>query len=308
MLMAEHPFTISEDPMTTASAAAGTERRYHVSEERLDGPEGPMRYWSSEPRQGLPVLFIHGYGALVDHWRPIMRAVAGRHTFYGLDLYGFGYSARPAGAPTKERWADQVAAFVDAVIGEPAVIVGHSMGGVVAAEVARRHSARVRGLVFVNSSGMQPYERPLTATDRLMLDMIGAPLLGETLAGVFGNEWGVRQGLMASYHRKEKVTPELVRTFAGPVQRYGAGSYLAATRNATNLVIELKAGEYAGPALIIWGEEDRSIPPSDGAALKRLILPQAELRLLPDSGHCPFDETPDEFLAALLPWLDRLPA
>lgn len=292
--------------MATAAQTDATGRRYSVDEHYLEGEHGPMRYWASAPRHGLPVVFIHGYGALIEHWRAVMRPVVREHSFFALDLYGFGYSARPTGLATKERWAAQVATFIKDVVGEPAVVVGHSMGGVVASELARTSGELVRGLVLVNSSGMQPYERPLTATDRLMLDLIGAPLIGETMAGVFGNEWGVRQGLLASYHRKERVTPELVRTFSGPVQRFGAGSYLAATRNAPNLVIELKAGEYQGPALLIWGAEDRSIPPSDGVALKRLVLPQAELVLLPDSGHCPFDETPESFNAALLPWLARL--
>lgn len=291
--------------MTTAAMPAAAERQHSISEHYLMGAHGQIRYWSSEPRHGLPVLFIHGYAALIEHWRPIMRTVARRHSFYAVDLYGFGYSARPRGLPTKERWADQVATLIDKVIGGPAIVVGHSMGGVVATEVARRHPKLTRGLVLVNSSGMQPYERPMKPSDRLMLNVIGAPLVGETLAGLFTNEWGLRQGLLAAYHRKERVTPELVQTFLGPIKRYGANSYLGATRNAENLVIELKPGEYSGPALLIWGTEDRSMPPSDTEAIKRLILPQTEIALLPNSGHCPFDETPEAFLDALLPWLDR---
>jgi pimeloyl-ACP methyl ester carboxylesterase len=283
-----------------------TERRYQVSEQYLEGAHGPMRYWASAPRQGLPLLFIHGYGALIEHWRPIMRQVARRHSFYALDLYGFGYSARPAGLSTRERWAEQAATFISEVIGEPAVVIGHSMGGVAASELARSRPELTRALVLVNSSGMQPYERPLTPTDRALLGLIGAPLLGETVAGIFGNEWGVRQSLLASYHRKERVTPELVKTFAGPLQRYGAGSYLNTTRNAENLVIKLRAGEYERPALLIWGAEDRAIPPSDAEAIKRHVLPHAEVALLPDSGHCPFDETPEAFCEALLPWVDQL--
>lgn len=292
--------------MSTATQEAATERRYTVTEHYLSGPHGPMRYWASEPRHGLPILFIHGYGALIEHWRPVMRAVARQHSFYALDLYGFGYSARPAGPVTKQRWADQVATFVNEVVGGPVVVVGHSMGGAVTTEVARRHGHLARAIVLVNSSGMQLHERQISATDQLMLDLIGAPLIGETMAGFFGSEWGVRQGLLASYHRKERVTPELVQAFLGPIKRYGAGSYLAVTRSSANLVVELQPGEYQGPALVIWGAEDRSIPPSDAEKLKRLALPQAEITLLPDSGHCCFDETPEAFLDTLLPWLDRL--
>ncbi|NTW97679.1 MAG: alpha/beta hydrolase, partial [Oscillochloris sp.] len=60
--------------------------------------------------------------------------------------------------------------------------------------------------------------------------------------------------------------------------------------------------------LLIWGAEDRSIPPSDAEAIKQRVIPQAELAILPDLGHCPFDEDPEAFCGALLPWLGRLQA
>jgi pimeloyl-ACP methyl ester carboxylesterase len=265
-----------------------------------------MRSWTSEPRQGLPILFIHGYGAMIDHWKRIVRPVARRHSFYAIDLYGFGESARPNGTPSKERWADQAAAFVREVIGEPAVIVGHSMGGVVATEFARRHAGLTRALVLVNSSGMQLYERPMTQTDRFLMGMIGAPLLGEALAGVFANPWGVRQGLLSAYHNKERVTDELVEMFSAPLRKYGSASYLAVSRNTPRIIIDARDGEITVPALLIWGAEDRSIPPSDAEALKKLALPQAEIKILPDTGHCPFDETPERFCDALIPWLENL--
>lgn len=291
--------------MSTATAPAAPEQRYSVTENYLSGPHGPMRYWASEPRQGLPVLFIHGYGALIEHWRSIMRPVARRHTFYALDLYGFGYSARPSDVPSKQRWADQIATFIKEVIGGPAVVVGHSMGGAVTTELARCYGDLARAIVLVNSSGMQLHERTISSNDRFMLDLIGAPLVGELAAGLFANEWGIRQSLLSSYYRKDRVTPELVQTFTGPVRRYGAGSYLAVTRNSLKLVVELQPGEYSGPTLVIWGSEDRSIPPTDADKLKRLALPQAEIHLLPESGHCCFDETPEAFCDVLLPWLER---
>lgn len=296
---------ISTATTNQASTQVATERRYSVTEQYLTGQHGPMRYWASEPRQGLPILFIHGYGALINHWKRIVRPVARQHSFYAIDLYGFGYSARPAGTPSKERWADQAATFVREVIGEPAVIVGHSMGGVVATEFARRHAGLTRALVLVNSSGMQIYERPMSQTDRFLLGMIGAPLVGETLAGVFANPWGVRQGLLSAYHIKERVTDDLVEMFSAPLRKYGPASYLAVSRNTPSIVIEARAGEISAPSLLIWGAEDRSIPPSDAEALKKLALPQAEIKILQDTGHCPFDETPELFCDALLPWLDQ---
>ncbi|NNJ12164.1 alpha/beta fold hydrolase [Chloroflexales bacterium ZM16-3] len=296
--------------MSIADTDTTTEQRYSVSEHSLAGEFGQTRYWASQPQHGLPVVFIHGYAAMIEHWRRIIRPVAREHTFYALDLYGFGQSARPTGTPTRERWAKQVADFIREVVGGPAVIVGHSMGGVVAVEVARRYPELTRGLVLVNSSGMQMSERPPSQFDMVMMSAIAAPLLGETVAGLFTNplsvDWSIRQGLMSAYHRKERVTDELVETFSAPLRRYGAASYLAVSRNFQGLIIDAKAGEITAPSLLIWGAEDRSIPPSDAEAIKRRVLPQADLAILPGTGHCPFDETPELFCDALLPWLGRL--
>lgn len=294
--------------MATTLTDTQSTRRFEIREEYRSGPDGLMRAWISSPPQGLPVLLIHGYGALIEHWRPVMRPIASEHTLYAIDLYNFGYSARPAGRPSRERWAAQAAAFIRDTIGQPAVVVGHSMGGVVSAQLARSYPDLVKALVLVNSSGAQLQARPLSPIDRLMLDAIGAPLIGETLAGVFGNRWGVRQGLLSAYHRKECVTPELVETFSGPLRRYGAGSYLKVSREFANLVLDLTPGEIQVPTLLIWGAEDQSIPPAHAEIIKNRMIPHAEIKIIPDSGHCPFDETPQAFLDILLPWLRQLPA
>lgn len=291
--------------MSTTTAST-TGRKFEIREEYRSGPDGPMRAWISSPQHGLPILLIHGYGALIEHWRPVMRPIAAEHTLYAIDLYYFGYSARPAGRPSRERWAAQAAAFIRDTIGQPAVVVGHSMGGVVSAQLARAYPELVKALILVNSSGAQLQARPLSAFDRLMLDAIGAPLIGEALAGVFGNRWGVRQGLLSAYHRKEQVTPALVETFSGPLRRYGAGSYLKVSREFANLVLDLQPGEIRMPTLLIWGAEDQSIPPSHAEIIKNRMIPDAEINIIPDSGHCPFDETPQEFLDILLPWVRRL--
>lgn len=294
--------------MATTLTDPQATRRFEIREEYRSGPDGLMRAWISSPQQGLPVLLIHGYGALIEHWRPVMRPIASEHTLYAIDLYNFGYSARPAGRPSRERWAAQAAAFIRDTIGQPAVVAGHSMGGVVSAQLARAYPDLVKALVLVNSSGAQLQARPLSPIDRLMLDAIGAPLVGEALAGVFGNRWGVRQGLLSAYHRKECVTPELVETFSGPLRRYGAGSYLKVSREFANLVLDLTPGEIQMPTLLIWGAEDQSIPPAHAEIIKNRMIPHAEIKIIPDSGHCPFDETPQAFLDILLPWLRHLPA
>ncbi|NJM05783.1 alpha/beta fold hydrolase [Candidatus Gracilibacteria bacterium] len=278
-----------------------------IVERWYNGAHGSMRYWASEPAQGAPVLFIHGYGALIEHWRAIMRPVARKHTLYALDLYGFGQSAIPRVPPTRQLWADQVADLITARMDACPVIVGHSMGGMVAAQVAHDYPDLVRGLVLVDSTGLADPENSPSTLDNTMFSFIQAPLIGEALASIVGNEWGARQGLLAAYYRKERVTPELVALFSAPLRVRAAQ-----TRILPSLVLfqflslMFMPGELTLPALLIWGAEDRSVPPALAAYFKRTILPQAEVVIIPQSGHCPFDETPDEFAQALLPWLSAI--
>lgn len=291
---------------TTTVADMPSTIRYSITERRLNGDHGPIRYWESSPHQGEPVLLIHGYGALIEHWRPVMRPIARMHTLYAMDLYGFGYSARPRVGPTKELWAKQAADLIGSVMPGPAVVVGHSMGGMVASELARAYPQLVRGLVLVNSAGLPPTRSP-SAFDRAFFNMLRMDGVGEMLAGVFTNPWGVRQGLLSSYYKKERVTPELVATFSAPLRQPGAAQYyLATTRSFADFFLDIKPGEVQAPTLLLWGEEDRSLPPSVATNFKQRMFPEAEITLIPESGHCPFDETPEAFCDVLLPWINRL--
>lgn len=283
-----------------------TETAQSITEHYLEGEYGRMRYWASTPQQGVPIVLIHGYGALIEHWRRVMPLIAQEHTVYALDLYGFGYSARPRVPPTREMWSRQVATLLEHVRADAAVIVGHSMGGIVAIQVARDYPQLTRGLVLVNSVGLEPMKEP-SAFGQVFFRLIQSNSVGELLAGIFGTPWGVRQGLLSSYYRKDLVTPDLIETFSAPLrQPDGIDYYLETIRALKNLKLDIKPGDLSVPTLLLWGEKDRSIPPAVAQFFKQHLAPHADLHIITDSGHCPFDEAAEEFCAVLLAWVNRL--
>ncbi|MEI7644144.1 MAG: alpha/beta hydrolase [Chloroflexales bacterium] len=284
----------------------------HTIHERwLDGLHGPMRYWQSEPTHGLPVLFIHGFGAMIEHWRAVMRPVARQHRVLALDLYNFGRSAIPQALPSRRLWSDQIAELIADASHGPAIIVGHSMGGMLAAQVAHDYPQFVRGLVLVDSTGLNaPKNSPLPLDlEDIFRNVMQSPGVGEMLANLLGNPIGARQGLFSAYHRKDRVTPQLIEQFSEPLRRQGGkDAYLAVSRTFPDLVLDFQKGEVQVPTLLIWGEHDASVPPSLAEYFKQTLLPQAEIAIIPECGHCPFDENPETFCDILLPWLDRLNA
>lgn len=278
-----------------------------IVERWFEGRYGAVRYWESAPQRGSPVLLIHGYGAMIEHWRAIMRPIAERHTLYALDLHFFGRSDIPAEPPSRELWANQVAEFIAAVCPGPAIVAGHSMGGMVAAQLAISYPFLVRGLALVDATGLNDPTNQPSALDNFFFTVARAPGIGETLAGLVANDRGARQGLLAAYYRKERVTPELVEQFAAPLRRPGGpAAYLAVTRAFPRLFLDAERGAISAPTLLLWGAEDRSVPPALAHYYQRTLIPQADIAIIPASGHCPFDETPEAFLDILLPWMARL--
>jgi pimeloyl-ACP methyl ester carboxylesterase len=275
-----------------------------MTEQMLDGAHGPMRYWIARERRGMPLLLIHGYGALIEHWRRLLPLLH-EHTPCALDLYNFGYSSRMNDTPCLEIWIDQAAQMIEHAFDGPAVVVGHSLGGMVAARLALDHPQLVRGIVFVNSMGL-PMQQP-SPFEHALFSAIRAPVIGDMLAAVIANPWMVRRGLEHAYHRKDTVTPELVEAFSGPLRKTGgAQGYLAVTRALHKLALDVQPGDIEQPALLVWGQEDQSMPADLAERFRREIVPQVEVQILPQTGHCPFDEDPQAFAGALLPWLERL--
>jgi pimeloyl-ACP methyl ester carboxylesterase len=176
----------------------------------------------------------------------------------------------------------------------------------VAAQTAHDYPQLVRGLVLVDSTGLNDPEK-LTEMDSLFLNFFSAPGVGELLSGVLVNTWGARQGLFSAYHKKNRITPELIEQFSLPLRRRGSReAYLTVSRTFPELILNFQKGDVTVPTLLVWGERDSSVPPALAGHFKRTLFPQADIAIIPESGHCPFDETPQEFCDILLPWLDRI--
>src|SRR5262245_16594799 len=100
---------------------------------------------------GLPVVLLHAFPLSAAMWAEPQKTLAVRHRVIAIDARGFGKSDLTSGPLTMERIADDAAAVMDHLGLARAVIVGCSMGGYAAFAFARRHAARLRGLVLVDT-------------------------------------------------------------------------------------------------------------------------------------------------------------
>ena len=241
-------------------------------------------------RAGKPpvVLCVHGYCQSSAYWAPTVERIAqqGGHGI-AVDLPGFAGSAGVSGPYTMEAYADALAALLDARGIERVVVVGGSMGGVVAQQFALRHSARLERLLLV-------------ATGAYTGDPEGALAKAEGLAGKPWDESAVRSIVQGFFHSppSEERFSELLGIAAMASHQ---AAIEAARSNAGTRALE-RLGEIKAPTLIIQGRHDRSRTVAHGEEMQTAIT-GARLEVLENSGHTPQLEEPDAFHCLALPFL-----
>ena len=270
-----------------------------------------------------PLLLVHGFGAASGHWRrnAAVLAAAG-WCVYGVDLIGFGSSSQPALRLDNRLWARQLQAFLAQVVGGPAVVVGHSLGGLVALSCAVFFPGWVRAVVatplpdptlLTNLGGRAPRRRPLRRwLKRWLVQLLCRLLPLELLVPLLAHSPLLDLGIQSAYASPVIGDQELHRLIATPARRPGAVRAL----RAMSIAMALRPHGATAPALLrrlqrplllIWGGRDQLVPlrVAQQALSHRPGLP---LAVLEQCGHCPHDEDADAFNHTLLQWLAELPA
>lgn len=245
--------------------------------------------------QELPLLLLHGFGAWSYSWRRVLRPLAGRRRACALDLPGFGLSEKSGGGDYSVRaQVGCVHEYLDALGWERAVLVGNSYGGEVAWRFALHHPQRVAALVLIAASAYITGPPPL---GRRLLRLPAATLVARLLVG---NARFFRRALRdACYAPEAMVTPALVEGYCLPLQTPAAmPAFLAMLRTLDVGAEADRTCQVRVPSLLIWGDRDPWVPLDHGQRLAREI-PGARLVVLPQTGHVPQEERPEETYQAI---------
>lgn len=277
----------------------------------------PIRYQQAG-NIGEPVILIHGFGASSDHWRHNLAALAVNHRVYAIDLIGFGLSAKPRpGSEIDyrfETWAAQILAFCAEIVGAPAVLVGNSIGCIVALQAAVTAPAQVQGVIMLDCSLRLLHERKRASQPLLtqwftpwIQRILGYKPLGHTFFKNLARPETLRNVLRQAYARPEAVTEELVELLLRPAREPGAADvFIAFIQYAAGPLAEDLLPLLSCPVYILWGEDDPWEPVAMGRELAEFPCVKSFVAL-PGVGHCPQDEAPELVNPQLLAWLGTIP-
>jgi pimeloyl-ACP methyl ester carboxylesterase len=249
---------------------------------------------------GPDVVLIHGNPASTYTWRHWLPKLAERYRVHAIDLPGYGFSEKPADAPYTASWlAGQVAAYLDVAGIESAILIGNSMGGEVASEIAAIYPRRAKALVLLAPGGLPSDE---VATPPLAYQLAKLPGM-ESLAPLLPLRPMIARTLRDGYFDPTLVADADIDAYAAPLRTEGGLRALVsrATRDEafdrSMLVRTIRA-----PTLIVLGEIDRFVPLSVGHAYHSLI-DGSRLVAIERAGHLPQEERPDATLEAVEDWL-----
>ena len=246
--------------------------------------------------RGTPVVFIHGIGASMYAWRKNLSPLAAAgYRVIAFDNRGFGFSGKPAHGYDNAAYARLVIALLDSLGVSSAVLVGHSMGGAIAAEVALAHPERVRGMVLIAAAGYGVRWPGVLKVARW-------PFAG-AIATSLRTRWITGRILRSTYADPSKVTEADVDQYYAPVPDGDFGRALRGVLREFRF--DTLAGRVGGletPTLVLWGDADRWIPLRDGSRLAS-ELPRAAFAIVARSGHAVAEEAPDEVNRLLLEFL-----
>lgn len=251
-------------------------------------------------REGAtPIVLLHGTSASLHTWDGWADGLRGERRVIRFDLPGFGLTGpTPDGVYAIGRYVETVVALLDRLGVRRAILAGNSFGGQVAWQTALAHPQRVERLILVDAAGypMAPQEVPIGF--RIARTPWLAPLMRVMLPRGF-----IESSVRNVYGDPSRVTPELV-------DRYYELTLRAGNRQALReRFAQAQAGpgferirELTLPTLILWGGQDRLIPPADGERFARDIA-GSELVVFDDLGHVPQEEDPARTLAAVRAFL-----
>ncbi len=252
---------------------------------------------------GPVVVLLHGIGDSSDGWRDVMLPLAEHFTVLAPDLLGHGASDKPRADYSVAAYANGVRDLMDVLGIETATIVGHSLGGGVAAQTTYQYPQRVERLVLVATGGVArevtPALRLLSAPfAELALQPLGLP--GTHLASRV-----VAAGLRATGSDLGRDADELLRVFDNLPKGSARTSFTRTLRSVVDWrgqVVTMLDRCYLAddmPTLLMWGDRDPVLPYSH-AHVAHEAMPASRLEVFEGAGHFPHHADPDRFVELMV--------
>ena len=245
--------------------------------------------------RGQPLVLLHGWLGSWDVWRDTMLTISDlrQYKIYALDFWGFGDSAKKS-APsfTISSYVFMVDQFMEIMGIAQALMIGHSMGGTVAMNLALEHPSRVEKVVVIDS--------PMIGSSlNILLKLAGHQIIASL---VWSNPGLLRLGLRILSPQWAKDGPKLYRMLARDLSRTTVEAFWWSIASLRDINLQPYLSQIRVPTLAIHGKKDNIVHPSQASIIDEQIA-GAQVEWMNRSKHFPMLDEPERFTSVLLDFL-----
>lgn len=251
--------------------------------------------------KGEPLVLIHGFGGSKDNFNRVAYYLTNHYTVYAIDVPGFGASTRDMDADyVINTQIDRVHEIIEKLGLKQPHIGGNSMGGWISGAYAAKYPENVASIWFLAPAGLlesrkseviQQFEKTgeivLTASNREEFEKIVDVVMFKRPAFAPG------------------FVVEAMASRAAADQTLHQRIYKDFKSVPSDMATALSTSNYKGPALIVWGKEDRVLH-VDGAAELKTAMPGFDVILMDQVGHVPMMEKPEQVAADYVKWRETV--
>jgi pimeloyl-ACP methyl ester carboxylesterase len=251
---------------------------------------------------GENIIFLNGILAWSFTWRKLLDLMPESYHLYALDYSGTGYSEKEQNKNSMDAFTEQVALLMEYFSMKSTVIVGNSLGGEVALNLAIKYPEKVKALILIDTAG---YQKNKEITKGLV--SLSRFKLTEYILSLLNNEVTARKLIEGALYDETIVDSDMIKGYLKPLKIDGA------LEAFFDLVKSLDSDEFGydkvksikKPTLIIWGEYDKIIPVEDAHRLNRDIE-NSKLVVFNRCGHAPQEEMPEKVVKTIDEFLKKL--
>jgi len=236
---------------------------------------------------GPSLVLVHGIGGSTADWAGVLPRLSAECRVLTLDVRGFGQSAKPSGPYTPAEWAADLAALLEQTGFAPAIVLGHSMGGVIAQRLLLDSPRLLRAAILGSTSS--EVKEAAAAFWEAQADDVERNGLGPMIAR--------RQATYTDEFRA--AHPEVLAADERRLRLNDPPAYAAACRAVARYNFTEELRSVKKPVLILQGLSDQQTPPGGSVIMSR-VIPGSRLEMIENCSHNIMVDEPDRFVALVL--------
>jgi len=273
-----------------------------VAEDRYVTIENVNFHYMEYPGPGRDIFLLHGFASSTYTWEKVIPYLTGKgYHVWALDMKGFGWSDKPEDAKYDTiTLMQEVNKWMDVMGLKNVIFAGNSLGGGIAVLMALEHPDKTDKIILIDSAGY-PIKKPH------VIRIAKIPFAGE-IAKLFFGRCIVKSTLKEVLYNYEKLTEEKIDAYFHRMSTENALDAQVALARSLDFdalsTYTKRIPDIKNRTLIIWGENDEWIPLESGHNFKK-DLPNSTLVILPECGHIPQEEKPEETAKIITDFIER---